>query len=97
MLATVRIYAGSVNALNIPIDSLIQTEKQNRVFVQNEEGYFEQREVDIGIVTQGRAQILKGLKPNEKVVTSGQFLLDAEASLNNVATQSTAAPSSDQH
>lgn len=97
MLATVRIYAGSITALNIPIDSLIQTEKQNRVFIQNEGGYFERKEVDIGVVTQGRAQVLQGLESGDKVVTSGQFLLDAEASLNNVATQASASPSAHQH
>jgi Cu(I)/Ag(I) efflux system membrane fusion protein len=86
MLATVRIFAGPVDTLNISIDALIQTEKHNRVFVQSSDGSFQRRDVDVGIVTNDRAEILNGLVEGDKVVTSGQFLLDAEASLSNIAT-----------
>lgn len=91
MLATLRIYAGPVETLNIAIDALIQTEKHNRVFVQTSEGTFERRDVEVGIITNGRAEILRGLEVGEKVVTAGQFLLDAEASLSNVAATITTA------
>lgn len=84
MLATVRIYAGPVEALNIPVEALIQTENHNRVFVQSDDTHFERRDVTVGIVTNGRAEIVSGLSAGERVVTSGQFLLDAEASLSNV-------------
>lgn len=83
MLATVRIYAGPVEAINISVDALIQTEKHNRVFVQKQDLTFERRDVEVGIITNGRAEIRSGLQVGEKVVTSGQFLLDAEASLSN--------------
>lgn len=86
MLATVRIYGGPVEAINIPVQALIQTENHNRVFVQTQQNSFERREVVVGIVTNGRAEILSGVETGEKIVTSGQFLLDAEASLSNVAT-----------
>ena len=89
MLATVRIFAGPVEALNISIDALIQTEKHNRVFVQSSDGLFQRRDVDVGIITNDRAEILNGLVEGDKVVTSGQFLLDAEASLSNIATTNT--------
>jgi len=95
MLASVRIYAGPVEALNIPIDALIQTEKHNRVFVRTPEGKFQRRDVDVGIITNGRAEIRHGLSLGELVVTAGQFLLDAEASLSNVAVDSD--PASHQH
>ncbi|WP_164078404.1 efflux RND transporter periplasmic adaptor subunit [Alteromonas facilis] len=97
MLATVRIYAGPLLALNIPVEALIQTEKHNRVFVQMENGRFERRDVEVGIVTQGRAEIRHGLNEGERIVTSGQFLLDAEANLNNVATAGDAMPMGHQH
>lgn len=92
MLATVRIYSGPVEALNISIDALIQTEKHNRVFVQTESGTFRRQDVEIGIITQGRVEIQQGLKLGDKVVTSGQFLLDAEASLSNVAADNDMTP-----
>lgn len=90
MLANVRIYAGPKETLNIAVDSLIQTEQHNRVFVQTNEGTFVRKDVEVGIVTNGRAEILSGLELGEKVVTSGQFLLDAEASLSNITTNSNA-------
>lgn len=89
MLAKVRIYAGPITALNIPTSALIQTEKHNRIFVQTDKGSFERRDVEVGIISQGRAEIRHGLKLGDKVVTSGQFLLDAEASLSNVAMDQT--------
>lgn len=85
MLANVRIYAGPVDALNIPADALIQTEKHNHVFVRTSDDRFEQRAVKVGLITNGRAEILAGLEEGEEVVTAGQFLLDAEASLSNMA------------
>lgn len=89
MLATVRIYASDIEALNIPLNALIQTEKFNSIFVQTDDQHFQRRKVEVGIITQNRAEILKGLDEGEKVVTAGQFLLDAEASLSNVATVNT--------
>lgn len=97
MLATVRIYSGPVEALNIPVNALIQTEKHNRVFVQTDAGNFKRRDVEVGIVTQGRAEIIHGLEEGEKVVTSGQFLLDAEASLSNVTSHTVSPSQSHQH
>ncbi|NVK24622.1 MAG: efflux RND transporter periplasmic adaptor subunit [Gammaproteobacteria bacterium] len=86
MLANVRIYSGAVEALNIPVNALIQTEKSNAVFVQTEQGLFERRSIEIGLITNQRVEIQHGLSAGERVVTSGQFLLDAEASLSNTAT-----------
>lgn len=91
MLAKVRIYAGAIESINIPVNALIQTEKSNHVFVQLENGRFERRAVDIGLITNQRVEIRHGLEIDEKVVTSGQFLLDAEASLSNTATLSPSA------
>ena len=86
MLAKVRIYAGAIEGINIPVNALIQTEKSNHVFVKHENGHFERRKVDIGLITNQRVEIRQGLEIGETVVTSGQFLLDAEASLSNTAT-----------
>jgi Cu(I)/Ag(I) efflux system membrane fusion protein len=97
MLATVRIYSGPIETLNISSDALIQTEKHNRVFVQTTNGTFQRRNIKVGIVTQGRAQVIQGLELDEKVVTSGQFLLDAEASLTNIATDTDTPHHSHQH
>ena len=45
------------------------------------EGKFRQQDVELGIEMGGSSEIRKGLKPGDKVVLSGQFLIDSEASL----------------
>lgn len=82
MLATVRIYGGPTEpVLQIPSNALIRTEQQSRVIVQTADQQFAVRQVSIGDVVRDRVEILSGLQAGERVVTSGQFLLDSEASL----------------
>jgi Cu(I)/Ag(I) efflux system membrane fusion protein/cobalt-zinc-cadmium efflux system membrane fusion protein len=67
-------------ALLVPLDAVIDTGKEQVVFVARPQGHFEPRRVTKGPTgSDGRVQILSGLAPGEQVVTSGQFLLDAES------------------
>lgn len=81
-LAKVKLYGGPKrNVLSIPQEALIQTGSQNRVIVRNSDNSFVAKEVGVGMLSQGKAEILSGLDDGDLVVTSGQFLLDSEASL----------------
>ncbi len=65
-----------------PRSAVIDTGKRKVAFVSLGEGKFEPREVETGITTENaKIQILSGLEPGDKVVTSGQFLLDSEANM----------------
>jgi Cu(I)/Ag(I) efflux system membrane fusion protein/cobalt-zinc-cadmium efflux system membrane fusion protein len=81
MYANVVIHTNVVkNVLVIPGESVIRTGVRNIVFVTHEEGKFEPREIKIGIEGEnGNVQVIAGLLGNERVVTSGQFLLDSES------------------
>ncbi len=68
-------------ALVIPQQALIQTGKDNRVIVKLSDNTFKATSVRVGILSQGKAEILSGLTNGDQVVVSGQFLLDSEASL----------------
>jgi len=68
-------------ALTIPLSAVIRTSKQDRVILALGEGRFRPAQVHLGFESEGRIQILAGLTLGEKVVTSGQFLIDSEASL----------------
>jgi Cu(I)/Ag(I) efflux system membrane fusion protein len=70
------------NALSIPKEALIRTGKTDRVILAVGEGRFRPAEVVAGAEVEERVIILKGLNEGEEVVTSGQFLIDSEASLN---------------
>ena len=65
-----------------PREAVIDTGQRSVAFVSLGQGRFEPRTVRTGVaVEDGRVQILEGLEPGERVVTSGQFLLDSEASV----------------
>ncbi len=48
------------------------------VFVEAEPGHFERREVETSKASMGMVSILKGVKPGERVVTQGAFVLASE-------------------
>ena len=67
--------------LSIPLEALIRAGDRDRVIVETGEGRFEAREVVAGIESGDRLEIIEGLSPGDRVVVSGQFLIDSEASL----------------
>ena len=66
----------------VPTEALIATGADSRVIVMDENGAFRPVRVQAGRSSGGRTEILAGLKGGERVVTSGQFLIDSEASLS---------------
>ncbi|MCG9697850.1 efflux RND transporter periplasmic adaptor subunit [Shewanella sp. Isolate11] len=81
-LAKVEIFGGAKRkSLVVPQEALIQTGQNNRVIVKQSDNTFVAREVNVGMMSQGKAEILSGIEEGEQVVISGQFLLDSEASL----------------
>lgn len=75
MIAKVNIVEKELKAILIPIDCLIKYPEKVYVFVCNEDGVVEKREVTIGEVLDNKIQIVKGLKDNELVVVEGQYKL----------------------
>lgn len=63
----------------VPREAVIDTGARQLVFVMRDAGTFEPRNVTLGAEAEGVVQVLGGLAPGEEVVTSGQFLLDAES------------------
>lgn len=81
MYATAQVNAELADdALLVPREAVIDTGTRQVAFVAAGEGRFEPRKLKVGVSsTDGMIQILEGLAPGEQVVTSGQFLLDAES------------------
>ena len=78
--------------LMVPTEAVIQTGKRSVVLVAEGEGKFKPVDVEIGTETDGQAEIRKGLEVGQKVVISGQFLIDSEASLKATTTRMEAMP-----
>lgn len=83
MYAQVSLAAEKREALTVPSEAIIATGTRAVVIVRDAGG-FRPADVKTGIETDGRTEILAGLKPGEEVVLSGQFLIDSEASLKGV-------------
>lgn len=82
MFAGVTIYGGAKReVIIIPREALIRTGNDERVILSIGEGRFQPREVTVGIESGEYIEIIQGLSVGDKVVTSGQFLIDSEASL----------------
>ncbi|MGH7786678.1 MAG: efflux RND transporter periplasmic adaptor subunit [Candidatus Binatia bacterium] len=81
MYATVEIEAElAPRALLVPREAVIDTGSEQVAFVAQPGGHFDPRRVRMGASgDDGSVQILAGLAPGEQVVTSGQFLIDAES------------------
>ena len=65
--------------LAVPVSAVLPTGQHNIVFVEKGGGKLEPRFVDLGRKFGELYEILTGLKENERVVTSANFLIDAEA------------------
>jgi Cu(I)/Ag(I) efflux system membrane fusion protein len=93
MFATVHFSGDTHPALFVPSEAVIRTGTRALVMVAGDGGRFQPVEVRIGRENGDRIEILAGLTEGQKIVASGQFLLDSEASLNGVkATPLTTAP-----
>ncbi|MDQ7812620.1 efflux RND transporter periplasmic adaptor subunit [Brevundimonas sp.] len=78
----------SGTALLVPSEAVIRTGRRTLVMLALEGGRYQPAEVRVGREAGGQTQILAGLNEGERVVASGQFLLDSEASLSGVEARS---------
>jgi Cu(I)/Ag(I) efflux system membrane fusion protein len=81
MYADVTIDLGATEGITIPADARVDTGEAQYVFVSLPGGRFEPRPVTVGARTADRVQILRGVHPGEKVVTTANFLIDSESRL----------------
>ena len=84
MFARVDLGGAGGDALTIPSEAVIRTGTRVLVMLAKPGGGFRPTEVTTGREGGGRTEITAGLAAGHKVVASGQFLLDSEASLSGV-------------
>lgn len=85
MFAQVALGGDSGTALLVPSEAVIRTGSRTIVMLAAGDGRYHPAEVRTGREGGGQTEILAGLAQGEKVVASGQFLLDSEASLTGIA------------
>ena len=72
-------------AVTVPADAVLDSGLKKTVFVDRGNGFFEPLEVETGWHIGNRVEIVKGLKPGERIVMSGTFLIDSESRLELAA------------
>jgi len=94
MFATVKIAAElEPSALLIPDMAILRSGEKTTVFVALDGGKFDPRTVTLGPQAENdQYQVLNGLSEGERVVTSGQFMLDSESQLREAIQKMTGPP-----
>ena len=82
---------GGESALRVPTEAVIRTGKRALVIVAEAEGRYRPVEVILGPESGSDIVILSGLNEGQKVVASGQFLIDSEASLQGITARAAGA------
>ena len=83
-------------ALTLPADAVLDSGLKKTVYVELSPGRYQPRVVETGRSGGDRVEIVKGLRAGERVVVSGNFLLDSESrmkSAGSAAASGAAAPS----
>jgi membrane fusion protein, copper/silver efflux system len=73
------------SAITVPADAILDSGLRKTVFVDRGNGFFEPREVETGWRMGSRVEVTKGLEPGERIVVSGNFLIDSESRLEMAA------------
>ncbi len=79
-------FAAQLNASAVLVSDLavLRSGEHNTVFIAKTDGSFEPRAIKLGVRSQGNFyEVLDGLAEGDRVVTSGQFMLDSESQLRD--------------
>ncbi len=68
----------------VPSEAVLMTGSRALVFLAQPGNRYQPVEVRVGNESGGETEILQGLQPGDRIVLSGQFLVDSEANLENL-------------
>jgi len=81
MYGNVILQTNAVTTLVVPKEAVIETGLRQLVFMDRGQGRYEPISVKLGRRSQDSVEVMEGLKEGDRVVTSANFLLDAESKL----------------
>jgi Cu(I)/Ag(I) efflux system membrane fusion protein len=84
MYGTLEFVGTAGQGLSVPRSAVLVTGPRTLVFRKMPDGRFQPQEVAIGVTTDDRVQILRGLVKGDTVVASATFLVDAESNLGTL-------------
>ena len=81
MYGNVTVQTDAVTTLVVPKEAVLETGLRQLVFLDRGQGRYEPASVKLGRRSQDNVEVLEGLKEGDRIVTSANFLLDAESKL----------------
>jgi Cu(I)/Ag(I) efflux system membrane fusion protein len=92
MYATVMLASEPTPRVQVPAAAVVYTGPRRLVFLDLGEGRFRPQEIHVGAESDGRYEVLDGLKAGDQVATSGVFLIAAEARISTATKYWDSAP-----
>jgi membrane fusion protein, copper/silver efflux system len=93
MFVDIEFEAKAPAGLSVPEEAVLDNGMQKIVYVETSDGVFEPRGVEVGPAYADRVIVIRGLAQGERVVTSGNFLIDSESRMRSAAVVSPGARS----
>lgn len=81
MYGNVTLQTNAVRTLVVPKEAVLNTGLRQLVFMDRGQGRYESASVKLGRRSQDSVEVMEGLKEGDRIVTSANFLLDAESKL----------------
>ncbi|NOS81392.1 MAG: efflux RND transporter periplasmic adaptor subunit [Nitrospira sp.] len=85
MYGNVIVQTDAAKALVVPKEAVLETGLRQLVFMDRGQGKYEQTLVKLGRRNQDHVEVMEGLKEGDRIVTSANFLLDAESKLTSAS------------
>lgn len=79
MLVDVEFQVPAPVGISVPQEAVLDSGLQKIVYLETSDGVFEPRIVELGSAFAGRVSVKRGLVEGDRVVTSGNFLIDSES------------------
>jgi RND family efflux transporter MFP subunit len=87
MYVDIEFHAPAPTGISVPAESILDSGMQKIVYLETSDGVFEPRPVELGGSFGNRVTVKRGLAEGDRVVTSGNFLIDSESRMKPTAVQ----------
>jgi Cu(I)/Ag(I) efflux system membrane fusion protein len=87
MLVDVEFQVPAPVGISVPQEAVLDSGLQKIVYLETSDGVFEPRPVELGSAFAGRVSVKHGLVEGDRVVTSGNFLIDSESRMKPASAQ----------
>jgi len=88
MFVDVEMQIGGGRRLTVPAEAVLDSGTTKTVFLDRGNGFFEPHQVETGQRIGDRVEIVTGLQPGERIVTSAAFLLNSESQMKSAIGES---------